>query len=113
MAVQRAIDQMKQALSEITSGEWETSGHCVVSPNPDVSSRENYPEVCIADCYDEPLAEAQIEANARFIALAHRRMPQLLELMEAVNETIDEDGDLRSIDLGRVVSAMSGLRNPA
>jgi hypothetical protein len=111
--VQQTIDQMKQALSEITSGEWETSGHCVVSPNPDENRREDYAEVCIADCHDEPLDEAQIEANARFIALAHRRMPQLLELVEAVNEAIDEDGDLRGIDLGRVVSAMNGLRDPA
>lgn len=108
--MQRAIDEMKLALSRITGGEWESSGHCVVSPNPDESGREDYPEVCIADCHDEPLDEAQIEANASFIALAHRRMPQLLELMEAVNESIDEHGDLRSIDLGRVVSAMNRLR---
>lgn len=108
--MQRVIDELKQALSGITPGDWETTGHCVACPNPDESGREEYAEVCIADCFDEPLGEAQIEANARFIALAHRRMPQLLELMEAVNESIDEHGDLRSIDLGRVVSAMNGLR---
>lgn len=48
--------------------------------------------------------------NVDFIALAYNTTPALISLFDAVDSVLDEDGDLRSMDLSEVVSAMNNLK---
>lgn len=47
---------------------------------------------------------------AQFIALSHNMAPDLIRLFEAVDEVMDDDGDLRSMDLSEIVNAMRHLK---
>lgn len=50
------------------------------------------------------------QSKAEFIVLAHSAMPALLALFEAVDDAIAPDGDLKTMDLSRVVKALADLK---
>lgn len=48
-----------------------------------------------------------------FLEQVHGMMPNILELIKAVDATIAPDGDLRTLDMGRILRALEDLKGNA
>lgn len=48
-----------------------------------------------------------------FLEHVHLMMPNILELIKAVDATIAPDGDLRTLDMGRILRALNDVKGEA
>ena len=99
---QQSIKQLRAAYEAVPPGDWRYADDlsAVVYISDDKVK-------CAADL-------GKIDDSAvkgEFISAAHKFMPGLLALHEAVSATIDSDGDLLTMDMGAICRAMKAL-NP-
>ena len=63
-----------------------------------------------ANAYACELGERTPDEVFTFLELASEMTPNILELIKAVEKTIAPDGDLRTLDMGRILRALKEVK---
>lgn len=102
------IEILRQLLRQATPGYWRQDGHCVVTENTQEESKDDYADICIADCSDDVLTEEASQANAALVVAAKEHMPALVDIIEKLNNDLESlgFGSDATIDPEQVVTMM-------
>jgi hypothetical protein len=82
------IDKCKATLKKLGEKEWRLDGHCILAPNTDPGTKDEYADIIVADCSDDPITESGARANALVLLTMRQTFPHLVETVMALGDAI-------------------------